>query len=191
MWQCGDAREVRPEPGEIADAGSIEKYGIELAVIVATERFKCASWQPESLTVTQGDPCSETSLLGDIYRRNEQSSAGPDRSGKALGQRRQARLLEGFDVDLPVQHAAAELEELRADALLSQIIGNPKANPPIPAIIPVKKSCWWEGVKSGRFPKAVKLGPRTTAWSVEDIRALIAVVRGEMSSLQSELAMAY
>lgn len=57
---------------------------------------------------------------------------------------------------------------------LSQIIGNPKAEPPIPAIIPVKKSCWWAGVKSGRFPKPVKFGPRVSAWRVEDIRALIA-----------------
>ena len=57
---------------------------------------------------------------------------------------------------------------------LPQIIGNPKADPPVPAIIPVKKSCWWDGVKSGRFPKPVKLGPRVTAWRVEDIRALVA-----------------
>jgi hypothetical protein len=39
---------------------------------------------------------------------------------------------------------------------------------------PVRKSCWWEGVKSGRFPKPVKLGPRVTVWRVEDIRNLIA-----------------
>ena len=57
---------------------------------------------------------------------------------------------------------------------LPQIIGNYKADPPIPAIIPVKKSCWWEGVRTGRFPKPVKLAPRVTAWRVEDIRALIA-----------------
>ena len=57
---------------------------------------------------------------------------------------------------------------------LPQIIGNPNAKPPVPAIIPVKKSCWWDGVKAGRFPKPVKLGPRVTAWRVEDIRALIA-----------------
>ncbi len=48
------------------------------------------------------------------------------------------------------------------------------ARPAIPALIPVKKSCWWDGVKTGRFPKPVKLGPRVTAWRVEDIRALIA-----------------
>jgi predicted DNA-binding transcriptional regulator AlpA len=39
--------------------------------------------------------------------------------------------------------------------------------------IPVGRSTWWAGVKSGRFPKPVKLGPRITAWRVEDIRALI------------------
>ena len=57
---------------------------------------------------------------------------------------------------------------------LPQIIGNLKTKPPIPPIIPVGKSCWWAGVQSGRFPKPVKLGPRVTAWRVEDIRALIA-----------------
>jgi prophage regulatory protein len=56
---------------------------------------------------------------------------------------------------------------------LPQIIGNPKAEPPIPPIIAVKRSSWWAGVKSGRFPKPVRLGPRTTAWRIEDIRALI------------------
>jgi prophage regulatory protein len=39
--------------------------------------------------------------------------------------------------------------------------------------IPVGRSTWWAGVKSGRFPKPVKLGPRTTVWRVEDIRDLI------------------
>lgn len=57
---------------------------------------------------------------------------------------------------------------------LHQIIGNPNAKPPIPALVPVAASSWWAGVKSGRYPKSVKLGRRTTAWRVEDIRALIA-----------------
>ena len=39
--------------------------------------------------------------------------------------------------------------------------------------IPVSKSSWWQGIKDGRYPKPVKLGPRITAWRVEDIRALI------------------
>jgi len=39
--------------------------------------------------------------------------------------------------------------------------------------IPVSKSTWWAGIKDGRFPKPIKLGPRTTAWRVEDIRRFI------------------
>jgi prophage regulatory protein len=39
--------------------------------------------------------------------------------------------------------------------------------------IPVSKSTWWQGVKDGRFPQPVKLGQKTIAWRVEDIRALI------------------
>jgi prophage regulatory protein len=38
--------------------------------------------------------------------------------------------------------------------------------------IPVSKSTWWAGVKSGRYPKPEKLGPRITVWRAEDIRAL-------------------
>lgn len=56
---------------------------------------------------------------------------------------------------------------------LAQIIGDQKAEPPTPPIIPVSRSTWWAGVKSGHFPRPVKLGPRTTVWRVEDIRALI------------------
>ncbi|HAS22767.1 MAG TPA: AlpA family phage regulatory protein [Idiomarina loihiensis] len=44
--------------------------------------------------------------------------------------------------------------------------------PQVLEIIPVGKSTWWAGVKSGRFPKPVKLGPRTTAWKATDIAAL-------------------
>lgn len=56
---------------------------------------------------------------------------------------------------------------------LSQIIGHPKADPPYAPIIPVSKATWWNGVKSGRFPKPIKLTARTTVWRVEDIQNLI------------------
>ena len=46
--------------------------------------------------------------------------------------------------------------------------------PQVLAIVPVSKSSWWKGCRTGRYPKPVKLGPRTTAWRVEDIAALIA-----------------
>ena len=57
---------------------------------------------------------------------------------------------------------------------LSQIIGNKKAKPPLPPIIPVGKSTWWSGVASGRYPQPVRtISERITAWRVEDIRSLI------------------
>jgi prophage regulatory protein len=40
--------------------------------------------------------------------------------------------------------------------------------------IPVGKTTWWEGVRSGRFPKPSKLSPKTTVWRAEDIHDLIA-----------------
>lgn len=63
---------------------------------------------------------------------------------------------------------------------LNQIVGNPKANPPVPALIPVSKSTWWNGVKTGRFPKPLSLGGRTTVWRVEDVRAFIDNVNAEV-----------
>ena len=54
---------------------------------------------------------------------------------------------------------------------LHQIIGDKKKG--IPPVIPVSKSSWWAGVKSGRYPKPIKLGERTTCWNVSDIRELI------------------
>jgi predicted DNA-binding transcriptional regulator AlpA len=40
-------------------------------------------------------------------------------------------------------------------------------------LIPVSKSTWWAGVKTGRFPAPVKLGPRLTVWRSEDISKYI------------------
>jgi len=42
--------------------------------------------------------------------------------------------------------------------------------PPAPALLPFSRSTLWNMVKEGRFPRPVKLGPRITAWRVEDIR---------------------
>jgi prophage regulatory protein len=61
---------------------------------------------------------------------------------------------------------------------LKQIIGDPKSEPPIMPIIPISKSAWWAGVKTGRYPKPVSLGKRTTAWRVEDIVQLIQELNG-------------
>lgn len=45
--------------------------------------------------------------------------------------------------------------------------------PQILALFPISKSAWWEGCRTGRYPKPVKLAPRTTVWRAEDIRAFI------------------
>lgn len=54
---------------------------------------------------------------------------------------------------------------------LPQIIGD--HNRGIPALIPIGRTTWLEGVKSGKYPQPVKLSPRTTAWRIEDILQLI------------------
>jgi len=62
-----------------------------------------------------------------------------------------------------------------ADAFLRlrQILGDPNASPPVPAMVPIGKSTWWEGVRTGRFPRPLKLGPRLPVWRRSDIVALI------------------
>ena len=51
-----------------------------------------------------------------------------------------------------------------------QILGDPKKG--IAPLIPVSKSTWWAGVKSGRYPKPVKIAERCTAWPAEEVWAL-------------------
>lgn len=43
--------------------------------------------------------------------------------------------------------------------------------PETPAPLPFSGPTLWRKVKSGDFPRPVKLGPRITAWKVSDIRA--------------------
>lgn len=45
--------------------------------------------------------------------------------------------------------------------------------PVVLAVIPISRSAWWQGIKDGKYPKGVKFGPRTVAWSADSIRALI------------------
>ena len=53
---------------------------------------------------------------------------------------------------------------------INQIVGDRKAG--TPPIIPVYASIWWNGVRSGKYPQPIKLGPRTTAWRAVDIRRI-------------------
>jgi len=45
--------------------------------------------------------------------------------------------------------------------------------PTILKLLPISRSTWLTGIKSGHFPKPIRLGRRITAWRVEDIRNLI------------------
>jgi prophage regulatory protein len=54
---------------------------------------------------------------------------------------------------------------------LWDIIGDKKRG--IPGVLPIGRTTFLVGVKTGKYPKPVKLGPKTTAWRVEDILALL------------------
>lgn len=41
------------------------------------------------------------------------------------------------------------------------------------SVIPIGRSTWWQWVRDGKAPSPIKLGPKTTAWRAEDVRALI------------------
>jgi prophage regulatory protein len=56
---------------------------------------------------------------------------------------------------------------------LPHIIGNPKAKPPIPALIPIGKTAWYAGIKRGVFPKPILLSPRVAVWRLSEIQAII------------------
>jgi predicted DNA-binding transcriptional regulator AlpA len=59
---------------------------------------------------------------------------------------------------------------------INQIVKIPgRSEPPI---IPISRTSFLNGVKSGKYPQPVKLGERTTAWTVESIRALIVELGG-------------
>lgn len=46
--------------------------------------------------------------------------------------------------------------------------------PTVLSIIPVSRSSWWAGIKAGRYPAGIKIGPNTTAWRQSDIHELCA-----------------
>lgn len=48
--------------------------------------------------------------------------------------------------------------------------------PQVLEIFPISKSSWWQGCKEGKYPKPLKLGPRTTVWRSTDIEKLVAEI---------------
>lgn len=39
--------------------------------------------------------------------------------------------------------------------------------------IPISKSTWYAGIRSGRFPQPIRLGKRISAWRSQDIQNLV------------------
>lgn len=37
----------------------------------------------------------------------------------------------------------------------------------------ISRSAWYKGVKEGRYPAPLKLGPRTSVWSTPSLQALL------------------
>lgn len=58
--------------------------------------------------------------------------------------------------------------------------------PQVLAIFPISKSAWWDGCRTGRYPKPIKLGPRTTVWKAEDIKEFIERVSAEQGGADHE-----
>jgi predicted DNA-binding transcriptional regulator AlpA len=46
-------------------------------------------------------------------------------------------------------------------------------------IIPVSKTTWYNGVRSGRFPKGIRLSQNIVVWRVEDIKNLVKKIEEE------------
>lgn len=67
----------------------------------------------------------------------------------------------------PKKNALPETGFLRQ----KQILGDPDRN--IPPLIPVCRSTWENGVKSGRYPPPYKIGVKANGWKVEDIRKVM------------------
>lgn len=88
-------------------------------------------------------------------------------------------------IDLIMQHKlkiaavpiATQVKEIQLPEVgflrLKQIIGDKKSNPPMPGILPISRTSWYQGIKQGYFPAAVKLGTKSSVWRVEDIRKLL------------------
>jgi prophage regulatory protein len=39
-------------------------------------------------------------------------------------------------------------------------------------LLPISSASWWNGVRAGKYPRGIKLGPKTTCWRLSEITAL-------------------
>ncbi len=70
---------------------------------------------------------------------------------------------------------------------LNQIIGGCKTNPITAPLIPVSRSTWYAGVKSGKFPAPVKaFGGRASFYRTKDIQKLIDLIGSSADILETD-----
>jgi len=50
---------------------------------------------------------------------------------------------------------------------VKDIVGDRKKG--IQGYIPISKSSWLQGVRDGKYPQSLKIGPKTTCWRESDI----------------------
>jgi predicted DNA-binding transcriptional regulator AlpA len=65
-----------------------------------------------------------------------------------------------------VQSATAQSQAINPAALL-------RLKQIVPPLVPISRSAWWQGVRSGRYPAPIRLGPNTTAWRARDILEML------------------
>lgn len=58
-----------------------------------------------------------------------------------------------------------ELGSLPDDSLITQT--------DVLTILRISRTSWWRGVKDGRYPQPIKLGPRMNRWRAGTIRELV------------------
>lgn len=51
--------------------------------------------------------------------------------------------------------------------------------PVVLRVMSIGKTSWWNGIRSGKYPRPSKFGSKTARWHVDDIRALIAKYKAE------------
>ncbi|GEM_PF-878624 len=82
-------------------------------------------------------------------------------------------------VRAPIQSPGLHIKGIQMNNLLPatgfvslrQIIGDKNRN--IPAILPIGRSTWLNGVNEGRYPAPVKISERRVGWHVSDIQSLL------------------
>jgi len=80
---------------------------------------------------------------------------------------------EGYSAGIFIKGIQMNISNLPNTGLISlrEILGDVASK--TPAIIPVSRTTWWRGIKSGIYPQGIKISARRTAWRAEDIQALI------------------